>query len=308
MSSLITFEHSSSPIAAASSPCRRRRTQCLPGLALLSLLAVIPACGSGDSSTVAPVAEKTDLPSAESEPRVAAAAEQGAAPAAASSSTPPRPVATGAGNAAGAAGAIAADASGASGLDAGVAAPVAPLRTVDGAEFDLAATYADGPVVLVFYRGGWCPYCTKHLRELGAMEASLRERGFTILAVSPDRPEKLQATRDEHAVGFTLLSDQDLALARAFGLAFRVDDETVRRYEGFGIDLQAASGRDHQSLPVPAVYLIDRDGIIRFAHSDPDYRARLDEAALRAAAEQLASSAAGDGSSGAASPVEKDPS
>lgn len=292
MFSLITFEHSSSPITTPSAPRGRLRTSCLPGLALLALFAVIPACGPGDAPKVAPVAGKTDVSPAEREPRVAMSAEQVEAPAAASSSTPPRPGATGPG------GVIAADAASVASLGIGVAAPVAPLRTVDGSEFDLAAAYADGPVVLVFYRGGWCPYCTKHLRELGAMEASLRERGFTILAVSPDRPEKLQATRDEHAVGITLLSDQDLALARAFGLAFRVDDETVRRYEGFGIDLQAASGRDHQSLPVPAVYLIDGDGIIRFAHSDPDYRTRLDEAALRAAADELVPSSAGDGSPG----------
>ena len=114
--------------------------------------------------------------------------------------------------------------------------------------------------------------------------------GYQVLAVSPDAPEALRASLDKGGYKYQLLSDSDMALSKAFGLAFRVDDPTVKKYEGFGIDLAKASGRDHHLLPVPAVYLVDQKGIIRFAHWNPDYKKRLDsnellDAARRAAAE-----------------------
>jgi len=160
-------------------------------------------------------------------------------------------------------------------LGVGARAPGATLRTIDGQPFDLAEAYHNGPVMLIFYRGGWCPYCNRHLQELRHAEAPLREMGVRLLAVSPDQPSKLQESRVENEVSYELLSDSTMKLSRAFGLAFRVDDDTIERYHGFGIDLEAASGQSHFQLPVPAVYLIDRQGVIRFAHFDPDYKVRL---------------------------------
>jgi len=173
-------------------------------------------------------------------------------------------------------------------LDVGDAMPKVTLRAEDGGAVDLGAAFADGPTVVILYRGGWCPYCTRQLAALGAVESDLHALGFRIVAVSPDRPEQLRATRVEHEIGPTLLSDQDMRLATALGLAFRVDDETLRLYDGYGIDLVAASGRDHRMLPVPAVYLVDSAGIIRFAHHDDDYRERLSGEAIVAAAKRVA--------------------
>lgn len=169
-------------------------------------------------------------------------------------------------------------------LPAGASAPDFTVRSPDGAEYRFEAGALDAPVLLIFYRGGWCPYCNTHLQELRTAVPKLRDAGVEVLFLSADRPELLYASLDEPDIDYTLLSDASMAAARAFGVAFRVDDRTVEKYLGFGIDLEAASGYDHHQLPVPSVYLVDRDGIVRFMHAEPDYKVRIDpETLLRAA-------------------------
>ena len=169
-------------------------------------------------------------------------------------------------------------------LAAGSPAPAFVVRRPDGAEWRFDPARLQSPVMLIFYRGGWCPYCNAHLAALRGAEAELKDMGFEVLFLSADRPELLHASLKEPAPGYTLLSDSRMQAARAFGIAFRVDDATVARYLGIGIDLEAASGETHHELPVPAVFLIDRQGVIRFAHSNPDYKVRLSAAELLDAA------------------------
>ncbi len=173
-------------------------------------------------------------------------------------------------------------------LEQGAQAPAAVLRWPDGEEADLAEIYASGPTLVIFYRGGWCPYCTTHLAELAELEADLVDAGVRILAVSPDRPEALRASQEEFDLSYELLSDSAMALAKAFGVAFQVDSETVEQYKEFGIDLAAAAGESHHLLPVPAVYLVGPDGTIEFAFWDTDYTERLSGEALLAAVREHA--------------------
>lgn len=160
-------------------------------------------------------------------------------------------------------------------LGVGDQVPDATLTTPAGKQMSFKSIYRDQPTVLVFYRGGWCPYCTRHLSEVGAVESKLRDLGYQIIAVSPDKPEELQSTLDKSELDYQLFSDSNMTLARRFGLAFVVDDATIERYKGFNIDLERSSGYAHHELPVPAVYILDKSGTIRFAHSNPDYRVRL---------------------------------
>jgi peroxiredoxin len=171
-------------------------------------------------------------------------------------------------------------------LESGAEAPTATLRRVDGEAVEMAELYRQKPTMLVFYRGGWCPYCSVQLGHLAEAEGELVEMGYQVLAISPDRPEALRESVEEGEADlrYELLSDSGMELAQAFGVAFRVDDQTIEQYRGFGIDLEQASGRDHHLLPVPAVYLIDTDGVIRFAHWDADYKKRPEPAELTAAA------------------------
>lgn len=170
-------------------------------------------------------------------------------------------------------------------IGAGRRAPAATLMTMQNQPYDLADAYAAGPTVLVFYRGGWCPYCNRHLAELRHAVEPLNDMGVQLIAVSPDRPAELRKTAAEQELDYLLLSDASMQLARDFGIAFRVPDQTVSKYlNEYRIDLEAASGRSHHQLPVPAVYVIDRDRVIRFVHYDPDYKQRLDHETLIAAA------------------------
>jgi peroxiredoxin len=124
------------------------------------------------------------------------------------------------------------------------------------------------------------------LGQLQSGEAELREMGYQILAISPDRPEKMTETVDKHELTYTVLSDHTMEAARAFGIAFRVDSVTVVKYKAFGIDLEEASGEKHHLLPVPAVFIVGTDGIIKFSYANPDYKVRLAPADLLVAARE----------------------
>ena len=170
-------------------------------------------------------------------------------------------------------------------LGVGVTAPDILLTSVDGKPVKLGSLLKKQPTALIFYRGGWCPFCNMHLAQLKTIEPDLRALGYQIVAVSPDRPEELRKTMDKHQLDYTLLSDSDAKALKAYGVAFKVDDETVEKYRAYHVDLEAsAGGRAHHALPVPSVFLIGKDRVIQFAHSNPDYKVRLAPDKILAAA------------------------
>lgn len=170
-------------------------------------------------------------------------------------------------------------------LKVGDAIPDVKLRTEDDKEVSLRKLVSEKPTVLIFYRGGWCPFCNRHLQSLAGIEEDLNKAGAQLLAVSMDQPSKLKATPDREKLHYRLLSDSDAAAAKAFGIAFKVDDATVEKYKGYGINLDAASGRDHHILPHPAVFVADTSGKVRFAHVNPDYKVRLEPKEILKAAQ-----------------------
>ena len=167
----------------------------------------------------------------------------------------------------------------------GASVPEVTLRTADGEAFELSAAVSRKPAVLIFYRGGWCPYCNLHLGQLQEAEDDLVKLGYQILAVSPDRPARLAESVEKGNLTYTLLSDSAMDAAKAFGIAFRVADITVEKYKGYGIDLEDASGQEHHLLPVPAVFIVGTDGRIKFVYANPDYKTRLAPDVLLQAAE-----------------------
>ena len=173
-------------------------------------------------------------------------------------------------------------------LKVGEVAATDTLRRPDDAPVNAADLYAKKPTILIFYRGGWCPYCTDHLKGLIDAEAKLVAMGFQVLAISPDKPAMLREAMSTGGYSYQLLSDSDMSLTKAFGLAFKVDDATITKYKGYGIDLQKSSGHDHHLLPVPAVYIIDTNSTIQFAHWNPNYKKRLPMDELLAAAQRVA--------------------
>ena len=171
----------------------------------------------------------------------------------------------------------------------GQSIPAVTLKGIDGKSFSLNAAVAKKPTVIIFYRGSWCPYCNTHLGDLARREPELLELGFQILAISPDQPKYLQESIDKHSIEYTLLSDSDMAAAKAFGLAFMLDDATLKKYKEYGIDLQKNSGQSHNMLPVPAAYLVTPEGKITFSFVAPDYKIRVKGDVLLAAAKEMVS-------------------
>lgn len=120
------------------------------------------------------------------------------------------------------------------------------------------------------------------------IEAELLSLGCQVIAVSPDRPERLRDAAEKKGLGYVMCSDSDMRAARAMGIAFQVEESLVRRYkESYSIDLEADSGRDHHQLPVPAVFLADREKVLHFVYANPNYKVRLQPDLLLQAARSL---------------------
>ena len=168
-------------------------------------------------------------------------------------------------------------------LKAGQLAPNFVLPDHRGAPVRLSRALRDGPVILTFYRGGWCPYCNLQLRAYQKIAAELRRAGVRLLAVSPQTPDATAATVTDNALGFDVLSDVGSKVGRAYGVAFDLADELRPLYARLGHALPDRNGADWV-LPIPATYVIAPSGEIVLAFVDTDYRHRLEPADAIAAA------------------------
>ena len=121
--------------------------------------------------------------------------------------------------------------------------------------------------------------------QLQEIESKLTALGYQIVAISPDRPVKIREYTTEDDYDYTLLSDSDVKVGRAMGVAYRVSDKMVLELKTRDMDIAEASGKSHHLLPVPSVFIVDTEGVILFEHVDPDYRKRIDSETLLAAAE-----------------------
>lgn len=163
------------------------------------------------------------------------------------------------------------------------------VRTVDDEPFDLNAAVARQPTVLIFYRGGWCPFCSAHLRELQKSVATLEDMGYQILAVSTDPPDALRSTLAETQIDYTLLSDRKVEVAAMFGLRFKVVDEYIEHVKARPEQREAFKGLDLNEqnggyLLTPGAFVLDTAGAVRFAYVNKNYTVRISQEALVAAA------------------------
>lgn len=155
----------------------------------------------------------------------------------------------------------------------GAVVPELIVQDSEGSDVDLERELSKGRTMLIFYRGGWCPYCNRHLMDIQRREQDFVELGFKVIALTPDKPENLK-NAGEGDVTYAVYSDSDLAAAGAFGLAYQVEEKMVKRLKTFKIDLEEHSGKSHKMLPVPAVFLVDQ-GKVEFSYVNPDYKKRL---------------------------------
>jgi peroxiredoxin len=179
-------------------------------------------------------------------------------------------------------------------LKTGDRAPAFTVRTVENEPFHFNPLELDRPVILISFRGGWCPYCNMHLSELKDVVPEIRAEGVDVYFLSGDRPEILHSslkreTQDSIAgLDYEILSDSGIDAAVAFGTAFRVDPAYIARHDERGTDLQGSSMQQYGALPVPSVYVIDTSGKIVFDFVNPDYKVRLPADELLAAAQSVA--------------------
>ncbi len=150
------------------------------------------------------------------------------------------------------------------------------LPNVKNEKVSLAEHLAKGPVVLSFYRGGWCPYCNVELKALQDILPQLKDKGATLIAVSPETPDNSLSTSEKNELAFPVLSDIDNVVAKKIGLVFQMPEELREIYHSFGLDVSKHNGNQEYELPMPATYVIDSEGKITYAFVQEDYTQRAD--------------------------------
>jgi peroxiredoxin len=163
-------------------------------------------------------------------------------------------------------------------LKAGDRAPDFALPDVRGGVVRLTELLRQGPVVLSFYRGGWCPYCNLELRALQAALPEFRRLGAELVAISPQTSDQSLSTVEKNALAYAVLSDTGSKTALAYGVAFDLAAELRPIYTRFNHGLPEMNGDDGWKLPIPATYVISQDGVVTLAFVDVDYRNRLEPA------------------------------
>ena len=161
------------------------------------------------------------------------------------------------------------------GLQSGTKAPVFAARDAENSVFKLSDALKKGPVVLIFYRGHWCPVCNKHLAQIQDSLSMITEKGATLVAVSPEKPEYSNKMVEKTGAEFRLLYDEGYKIADAYDVTFTPRNRTLVMYNTMlGANLKEAHSDDSQRLPIPVTYIIDQDGVIAWRHFNPDYKER----------------------------------
>lgn len=163
-------------------------------------------------------------------------------------------------------------------LTLGVPVPNVSLTDALGNPVDLKNLHGGKPTVIIFYRGGWCPYCNLELREWQRLLPELQSVGAQLIAISPQLPDNSLNTSQKNELAYPVLSDSSLAAANAFGIAFELPPELVELYSKAGNDLPTLNGNGQWVLPIPATFVFDAAGNLVFQHVESDYRQRAEPA------------------------------
>lgn len=161
-------------------------------------------------------------------------------------------------------------------IKVGDRAPKFTLTDTHGRQFDLKESLLHGPIVLSFYRGGWCPFCSLELKALAEREPDIRNLGARLVAVSPELHEQNQAATGDLNLPFSLLFDEANQVARAYGLVMQVDETMRPLYLQWGFDLPTFNGDESWELPLPGTFIINTSGNVHAAYVNKDYTQRME--------------------------------
>ena len=163
----------------------------------------------------------------------------------------------------------------ANGLNVGIQAPMFSAIDADSNLFVLSDEIKNGPVVIIFYRGFWCPVCNKHLSSLQDSLKLIEERGARVIAISPEKPEFLDKMAEKTKAEFTLLYDENYKIADAYDVTYKPTGMQIFTYNvALGAKLKKTHTDETQRLPIPATYIINEDGVIIWRQFDHDYKKR----------------------------------
>jgi peroxiredoxin len=163
------------------------------------------------------------------------------------------------------------------GLKVGMSASDFQLSNAFGKEVKLSERLEGGPVVLVFYRGAWCPFCNIELNALQSSLTYFSKYNASLIAVTPQRPDKSKEQLDKSKYTFEILSDLDDSVMKAYNLYFEVPQELHELYKNrFSFDITAYNGKDRLGLPIPGTFVIDQNGIIQASYAKTDYKKRME--------------------------------
>lgn len=161
-------------------------------------------------------------------------------------------------------------------LKVGDKVPGFSLSDVNGRQVDSQQLLANGPLIVTFIRGRWCPFCCATVEGWQNMLAAVKQKGATLVAISPMSVQQCDFMRDQHKITFPILSDSGNRVAAQFGLAYRVPVYQQELFTTVFINLPHVNGEDSWTLPLPATFVIGQDGIIKHAFTDPDYTLRAE--------------------------------
>lgn len=154
-------------------------------------------------------------------------------------------------------------------------APVFSAKDQAGNLIQLEEELKKGPVVLVFYRGYWCPYCNRYLKQLEDSLLQISSKGARLLAVTAELPENIEQTAQKTKASYPILFDDGMKIMKNYDVAYAVDEKTIQAYKGYGIDFAKINGPSNgTNLPIPAIFVINKQGKIVFRHFDKDYTKR----------------------------------
>jgi peroxiredoxin len=157
-----------------------------------------------------------------------------------------------------------------------IASKAPDFRTKDqnGKEIRLKELLKEGKVILVFYRGEWCPYCNKELSRLQDSLQLINDKGARLVAVSPEKPENILKTVEKTKAEYSILYDEGLKIMKSYDVEFEVPENTLTRYRNAGLDIEKNNGANGKFLPVPAVFIIDKESTVVYRFFEPDYKKR----------------------------------
>ena len=166
------------------------------------------------------------------------------------------------------------------GIKVGEKAPDFVLNNAFGKTVSLKDKLKEGPVVLVFYRGAWCPFCNMHLHTLQKSLPEFKKYGAQLITITPQTPDKSVEQLKEKGYPFEVLSDLDSKVMKDYKLYYELPAELIEVYKKHGLDIEAFNGKERNALPVPGSFVIDTQGVVRAMHADTDYKVRMEPTAI----------------------------